>query len=83
MKSKYLSRKFWVTIVGLVVSIYATFNDNTLVALGGLLLAACFVIGESIVDAHSCVKQSKTVDLTEYHHVDHTTEDKDNGKAET
>ena len=82
MKNKYLSRKFWVSIVGLVVSIVAIFNDNTLVALGGLALAACFVIGESIVDAHSCVKQSKTVDLTEYHNVNHIKEDKNNGEAE-
>lgn len=81
MKSKYLSRKFWVSIVGLVVSIVATFNDHTLVALGGLALAGCFVIGESIVDAHSCVKQSKNVDITDYHNTHH--EVKDNGKAET
>lgn len=81
MKSKYLSRKFWVSIVGLAVSIVATFNDNTLVALGGLALAACFVIGESIVDANSCVKQSKKVDVTDYHCTEH--EVKDNGKAET
>ena len=83
MKSKYLSRKFWVSIVGLVVSIIAIFNDNTLVALGGLALAACFVIGESIVDAHSCVKQSKCVNIEDYHHIDHTVKDKEDGKAET
>ena len=83
MKSKYLSRKFWVSIVGLAVSIVATFNDNTLVALGGLALAACFVIGESIVDAHSCVKQSKLVSIEDCHHSDHTVKDNENGKAET
>ena len=82
MKSKYLSRKFWVTIVGLVVSIYATFNDNTLVALGGLLLAACFVIGESIVDAHSCVKREHSVGETHYVDSEYLKE-KNIGKAET
>lgn len=69
-----MSRKFLVSIAGLIVSIYALAVDNTLVAIAGIVLAGCFVIGESIVDAHSCVKQSKTVDLTEYHQVNHEVE---------
>ena len=71
MKTKYMSRKFLVSIAGLIVSIYALAVDNTLVAIAGILLAGCFVIGESIVDANSCVKQSKKVDITDYHCTDH------------
>lgn len=81
MKTKYMSRKFIVSIVGLIVSIVALIVNSTIVALGGLFLAACFVIGEAIVDAHSCVKQIKNVNITDYHCTDHV-EDKENGKTE-
>lgn len=64
MKSKYMSRKFVVAVIGLGVSVVATVCNNTVVALGGLLLAGSFVIGEAIVDAHACTK--KTIDITEY-----------------
>lgn len=57
MKSKYLSRKFITAIGGLIVSIISVCNDNTLVAIAGILLAGCFVIGESIVDANAAIKR--------------------------
>lgn len=57
MKSKYLSRKFITAIGGLVVSTISICNDNTVVAIAGILLAGCFVIGESIVDAHAAIKR--------------------------
>ena len=76
-----MSRKFIVSLAGLIVSIVALCYNNTLVALGGLFLAGCFVIGESIVDANSCVKQSKKVDITDYHCTDHNEVNED-GKTE-
>ena len=41
-----------------------------------------FILGESIVDAHSCVKQSMTVDKTTYHTVNENKE-KNDGSKET
>lgn len=67
MKSKYMSRKFIVAIIGLVLAGVAVAMNNTVVALAGVFLAGCFVIGESIIDAHSSVK--RTVDITEYREV--------------
>lgn len=64
MKSKYMSRKFLVSMGGLVVSVVSTIVNNTPVAIAGIFLAGCFVIGESIVDAHSCVKQEMKVTKT-------------------
>ena len=61
MKSKYLSRKFITSVAGLVVSVVAVVNDNTAVAIAGILLAGCFVIGESIIDAVASVKRSIAV----------------------
>lgn len=76
-----MSRKFIVSLAGLIVSIVALCYNNTLVALGGLILAGCFVIGESIVDAHSCVKREHSVSETHYVDSDYLKE-KNVGKAE-
>ena len=74
MKSKYLSRKFIVCIVGLVLSIVATFVGNTVVALGVIALAGCFVIGESIVDKAATIKRETKI--TEQRYLDNLKEDK-------
>lgn len=65
MKNKYLSRKFIVCIVGLILSIVATALDNTTVALSGVFLAGCFVIGESIVDACASIKRQHIISVTD------------------
>lgn len=75
MKTKYISRKFLVAVVGLIVSIVAIVYGNTLVALGGLALAGCFVIGEAIVDAKASIKRSTSI--TETRNVVNGKEEKD------
>ena len=71
MKSKYMSRKFILAMCWVILAVIAmVLSKDALVYLASVPSIA-FILGESIVDAHSCVKQSKTVDLTEYHDVKH------------
>lgn len=77
MKSKYMSRKFIVAIVGLGLAGVAVAMNNTVVALAGVFLAGCFVIGESIVDAVSSIKRS--VHISEYKEVDNGNKDEVKG----
>lgn len=66
MKTKYMSRKFIVAVIGLVISLVALVLNNNTVALAGIGLAGCFVIGEAIVDKAGAIKQSRTVGINEY-----------------
>lgn len=58
MKTKYMSRKFIVAVIGLVISLVALVLNNNLVAIAGICLAGCFVIGESIIDKSATSKKS-------------------------
>lgn len=61
MKTKYMSRKFIVAVCGLGISLIALILNNDVIALAGIALAGCFVIGESIVDKASAVKRNINV----------------------
>lgn len=65
MKTKYMSRKFIVAVIGLVISLVALVLNNNTVALAGIGLAGCFVIGEAIVDKASAIKQSREIYINE------------------
>lgn len=69
MKTKYMSRKFIISLAGLGVSIYALHVNNTSVAIAGLILAGCFVIGESIVDKHSVVHREQKIVINDHKYV--------------
>ena len=59
MKTKYMSRKFIVAVCGLGLALVALVLNNNTVALAGIGLAGCFIIGESIVDKAGTIKQSR------------------------
>ena len=61
MKTKYMSRKFIVAVCGLGISLIALILNNDVIALAGIALAGCFVIGESIVDKAGAVKRNINV----------------------
>lgn len=65
MKSKYMSRKFIIAVCGLGLSLVALFLGNDGIAYAGIALAGCFVIGESIVDKASCIKQNRSISINE------------------
>ena len=65
MKTKYMSRKFIIALLGVIDSIAAAYYGNTVIAVAGLILAGCFVIGESIVDAHSAIKREQLISIHE------------------
>ena len=56
-----MSRKFMIAVLGLVITVIALGYNNTVIALAGIALAGCFIIGESIVDAVASVKKSMVV----------------------
>lgn len=60
-----MSRKFIIALFGVIDSIVATYYGNTTIAVAGLILAGCFVIGESIVDAHSVIKREQLISIHE------------------
>lgn len=64
MKTKYMSRKFIVAVCGLGISLIALILNNNVIALAGIALAGCFVIGESIIDKSASVKRN--IDVTEH-----------------
>lgn len=65
MKSKYMSRKFIVALVALIDSLAATYYGNTTIAIAGLFVAGCFVIGEAIVDACASIKREQIISIHE------------------
>lgn len=65
MKTKYMSRKFIVAVIGLVISLVALVLNNNTVALAGIGLAGCFVIGEAIVDKAGAIKREHLVSVNE------------------
>lgn len=65
MKSKYMSRKFIVAIVGLVLAIIGTYYHDFVSVICGSLIAACFVIGESIVDKAASIKTERYVNINQ------------------
>lgn len=66
MKSKYMSRKFIVALVGLIDSFAATYYGNTAIAIAGIALAGCFVIGEAIVDKAGTVHREHEIIIHEH-----------------
>ena len=56
-----MSRKFIVAVCGLGISLIALILNNDVIALAGIALAGCFVIGESIVDKAGAVKRNINV----------------------
>ena len=63
MKTKYMSRKFIVAVCGLGLALVALVLNNNTVALAGIGLAGCFIIGESIVDKAGTIKQSRAQNI--------------------
>lgn len=51
---------------GLIISLVSVLNNNSLIAFAGIILAACFVIGESIIDAFASVKREIYVSDNKY-----------------
>lgn len=74
MKTKYMSRKFIVAVCGLGLSLVALVLNNNTVALAGIGLASCFVIGESIVDRAGALRREHLINV--YENVQHNAEDK-------
>ena len=66
MKTKYMSRKFIVACCGLGLSLVALVLNNDTVALAGIALAGCFVIGESIVDKAASIRRTVILNDTNY-----------------
>lgn len=58
MKSKYMSRKFIIAILGVIEAVVGIAYGNNVAVIVGTLLAGCFVIGESLIDKASAVKRS-------------------------
>lgn len=77
MKTKYMSRKFIVAVIGLVLSLVALVLNNDTVALAGIGLAGCFVIGEAIVDKAGTIKQSRLQQIYVTENVSRETSDND------
>ena len=65
MKSRYMSRKFIIALFGVIDSLAATYYGNTTIAIAGLILAGCFVIGESIVDASATIKREQIIRIND------------------
>lgn len=79
MKSKYLSRKFLIALAWIIFAIVAILLSKDKLVYLSALPSLAFILGESIVDAKSSVKQS--MDVTKY--VQHNIkEDKTNVSAE-
>ena len=73
MKSKYMSRKFILAVLWLIVAIIGlAVGNDTLVILAQIPTVA-FILGESIVDKASSVKRSLDVTKYEYPKYDHGT----------
>lgn len=80
MKTKYMSRKFIVAVIGLVISLVALVLNNNTVALAGIGLAGCFVIGEAIVDKAGAIKRENIINVSEHVSRETSSEVKDGGK---
>lgn len=80
MKTKYMSRKFIVAVIGLVISLVALVLNNNTVALAGIGLAGCFVIGEAIVDKAGAIKREHYVSVNENVSRETSSEVKDGSK---
>lgn len=65
MKSKYMSRKFIVAIVGLALAIVGTMYHDFVSVICGSFIAGCFVIGESIIDKASSIKTERYVNINQ------------------
>ena len=61
-----MSRKFIIALVGLIDSLAATYYGNTVIAVAGIALAGCFVIGEAIVDKAGAVKREHNICIHDY-----------------
>lgn len=77
MKTKYMSRKFIVAVCGLVLALVALVLDNNTIALAGIGLAGCFIIGESIVDKAGTIKQSRAQQIVVNENVSRETSKED------
>ena len=80
MKTKYMSRKFIVAVIGLVISLVALVLNNDTVALAGIGLAGCFVIGEAIVDKAGAIKREHHITVNENVSRETSSEVKDGSK---
>ena len=80
MKTKYMSRKFIVAVIGLVISLVALVLNNDTVALAGIGLAGCFVIGEAIVDKAGAIKREHNITVNENVSRETSSEVKDGSK---
>lgn len=80
MKTKYMSRKFIVAVIGLVISLVALVLNNNTIALAGIGLAGCFVIGEAIVDKAGTIKREHYVSVNENVSRETSSEVKDGSK---
>lgn len=80
MKTKYMSRKFIVAVIGLVISLVALVLNNNTVALAGIGLAGCFVIGEAIVDKAGAIKREHNISVNENVSRETSSEVKDGSK---
>ena len=77
MKTKYMSRKFIVAVCGLGLALVALVLNNNTVALAGIGLAGCFIIGESIVDKAGTIKQSRAQQIVVNENVSRETSKED------
>ena len=77
MKTKYMSRKFIVAVCGLGLALVALVLNNNIVALAGIGLAGCFIIGESIVDKAGTIKQSRAQQIVVNENVSRETSKED------
>ena len=66
MKSKYMSRKFILAVLWLIVAVIGLGLGNDKLVLIAQLPTIFFIIGESIIDKASSVKQSLEVHKNEY-----------------
>ena len=80
MKSKYMSRKFIIALVGIILAIVGVVFGNNIAVLAGCFIGASFIIGESIIDKASSVHRN--IDVTEVRDYDIKVEKSQNGKNE-
>lgn len=77
MKSRMSSRKFFVTLFGEAAAIYGLISNSNIAIIAGTAIIITYIIGESVVDAASSVKQYANINKHLYIENGKTPEEKD------
>lgn len=77
MKSKYMSRKFILAVLWLVVAIIGLAVGNNMLVIFAQIPTVAFILGESFIDSSSSVKREQSVSETHYVDSEYLREKKD------